>query len=290
MKRNSVMPISGTTGPGGRLLRAGKHAVSEKRHKLFGLAAACLCLALACPAAFGSTPASLKVSWSIPTYVDPGKPLEGAATVKAPAGTTLQCWYQPEGGKAAKVACAPSDNQTDQVEFKIPSLNDTPPKSLTLWLEAHNDTKSFTSDKKTLPVAHVQDFDITGDAAIELTYPIDRIDAKVVFIPCCTIYGGLVRAATMDVNPRHTDKGLLKTIQRPFLVLKPGHLAATTSGLQCEFGYGDPPQPGMQPEVFKYNSKTQAWEAISDPKVSLVRQRLRVACPSGGALVLGWVK
>lgn len=230
-------------------------------------------LIAACAAAGVEAP-----QWDGPAWADPAQPYVVSLHTDA---ANLRCAYayaDGPNGEAAMERVSP-----DEAAFTIPPAGGDA-ASLTLRVEAGGAVLA----ERTIPVAKRYDFDVTGDAAIPLPYPLIPGYVRAEFIPCCTIYGGELTAYTLDANPEPTAEGLPEFHDGRFVILAPDDLVVTTSGLNVVFAYGDAPEPGLAPAVFSFNKTAGAWQAISNPKRNDAKSTLTVDCPGGGMFVLGW--
>lgn len=237
-------------------------------------------IALIILAATGAAQAD-QITWYTPAYARPGEVFEGSTS-----GGPKENWadfilYSRPTSKEYEVM----SGGTKTIEFSFVVPDDPAQETLKIWWS----DKSGVISSHEVPIVHPQEFDITGDAAIELTYEVDKLNGLAIFVPCCTIYSGLLTAFTVPVNPVKNGKGLPEAIEKPFAVLEPDNLTKTTSGLAIELNYGEPPAPGLVPVVMSYNKRISTWAPVVDADHDPTRKVIRVQCPNGGEFIIGWL-
>lgn len=134
-----------------------------------------------------------------------------------------------------------------------------------------------------VPVSYYLEIDITGPAAESLFTPLPTEDYLVDYIPCCNIYGGLLIAERIPVNPWHTDAGLPDNRLTDFVQLTPDGLTASTMGLYFEFAY-DSDLPADQVGLYEFGR--DEWREVFDYTVDGEKKRVRFHCPDGGTFVV----
>lgn len=134
-----------------------------------------------------------------------------------------------------------------------------------------------------VPVSHYREIDITGPAAESLYTPLPADDYLVDYIPCCNIYGGLLIAERIPVNPWETDAGLPENRLTDFVQLTPDGLTASTMGLYFEFGY-ESELPAEQIGLYEFGRSK--WREVFDYSVDAEKKRVRFHCPDGGTFVV----
>lgn len=140
------------------------------------------------------------------------------------------------------------------------------------------------TDEVEIAVSHYREIDITGPAAESLYTPLPTDDYLVDYIPCCNIYGGLLIAERIPVNPWGTDAGLPETLLSDFMQLTPDGLTASTMGLYFEFGYASE-LPAERIGLYEFGR--DEWREVFDYTVDGAKQRIRFHCPDGGTFVVG---
>lgn len=132
-------------------------------------------------------------------------------------------------------------------------------------------------------VSHYREIDITGPAAESLFTPLPTDDYLVDYIPCCNIYGGLLIAERIPVNPHNTAEGLPDNRLTDFVRLSPDGLTASTMGLYFEFAYeSDLPAD----RIGLYEFGVDQWQEVFDYEVAPEKKRVRFHCPNGGTFVV----
>lgn len=165
------------------------------------------------------------------------------------------------------------------VEVDVPSAEDPRPGMAVLRLTLSTGETVETE----VPVSYYLEIDITGPAAESLYTPLPTDDYLVDYIPCCNIYGGLLIAERIPVNPWHTGAGLPETLLTDFVQLTPDGLTASTMGLYFEFGY-ESELPGEQIGLYEFG--TSEWREAFDYTVDPESKRVRFHCPDGGTFVV----
>jgi hypothetical protein len=240
-----------------------------------------ICVALLALALAAAAHSGQQQQLEAPGFIDPDEPFE--ALWKSEGAEEIRVEYATGGGDFQDAMVTDTG---DGIRIRIPALGDTEADNLSLRVLAKDSGELRL--ERTLPIPEVQYHDITGDAAIVLTYPLVGVSGHAQFIPCCTIYNGLLRTMSLETNPANTEAGLPERVERPFVVLKPDHLAATTSGLGIVMRFGQAPSPDVEPAIYSYNDKVARWERISDPDVDAVERTLTAECANGGVFTLGW--
>ena len=220
------------------------------------------------------------VSWRTPTHARPGQEVKGVVEGLPDAKVGGLTPLPPTEIRTLRIT-----GDVEVFEFSLTIPEDTKDEALRIMLD---DGKRVIETHE-IPIVQPQEFDITGDAAIELVYDVKGLNGRAVFVPCCTIYSGMLTAFTLDVNPVGNGTGLPEHIEKPFTVMEPDRLAATTSGLALELNYGDPPAEGLVPAVMSYNKHISQWEPIDDAKHDEENKNLLIQCPNGGQFVIGWL-
>lgn len=133
-----------------------------------------------------------------------------------------------------------------------------------------------------LPVSYRVEIDITGPAAESILTPLPDDDYLVDYVPCCNIYGGLLIAERIPINPVESEAGLPKGLLSDFVMLEPDGLTASTMGLHFEFGY----ESGLPAErIGLYEWGINEWREVFEYEVDAEKKRIRFHCPDGGTFV-----
>jgi len=231
--------------------------------------------------------APVEAQWDIPPWVDPGESFKGKVTLSESPDSDVSVHYEYVDARTGKVTAEPVEDKAGVFAFEIPDSGYADSDTLKLWLETRQGAQSAV---QSVPLSQAFEFDITGDAAMRYTYDLEGLDGQAVFIPCCTIYSGILRSHLVDVNPVRVDTGLPANIRKPFIVLQPNHLVETTSGLHLELNFDEPPSPGMKPAVMSFNERTGEWAPIADPDVDEEAGTIQIACPGGGNFIFAWIE
>ena len=165
------------------------------------------------------------------------------------------------------------------VSITIPAATTHEPGMAKLRLALKNGETIETE----LAVSHYQEIDITGPAAESLFTPLPTDDYLVDYIPCCNIYGGLLIAERIPVNPWGTNAGLPAALLTDFVKLEPDGLTASTMGLYFEFAYDSELSADR---IGLYEFGQSEWREVFDYAVDAENKRLRFHCPDGGTFVV----
>jgi hypothetical protein len=227
----------------------------------------------------------LEATWTLPAYADPERPTKGIVQLAKETAGALTCHYAIKDGPVKSAPCIPVEGKSGVYSFTAPPLGPKAEGEMKLWLTG----KDGESSHQSLPVAAARFFDVTGEAAKPLYYPLPTPKAQGVFVPCCNIYAGELRILTLPINPAPNAEGLPKKVVGPFFILEPDDLTASTSGLNLEVKFGKAPTPDAKPAIFRFSKHSKKWLAVTTVEIDVVARRIRAACPSGGQLVFAWI-
>lgn len=226
------------------------------------------------------------IVWNTPAYAVAGEEFSG--TVEFPYQNNLTVGFRTKA-KMNDVRVEPAnDGKACKFSFEVPPVDLHEPLDLLLFEPVNGSTSLTVRSNTQVPAVEKQEYDITGDAAIELSFDVPEMNGRAVFVPCCTIYSGTLWAYTVSVNPAGNSTGLPEHIELPYSVLEPDNLTATTSGLAIELKHGDPPAEGLQPFIAIYNKRISSWEPVDDAKYDTEAKTFRAECPNGGYFIIGW--
>lgn len=212
--------------------------------------------------------------------VESGDPIESAVVE-----------YRYSKGTRGEVAAYVDPEDAGLLRFEIPPDADAGLGELDysvhlLFSLGEKALRSVSSETRRLPVAHAEELDITGEAAVALLYPLLDDAYTVRYVPCCNIYGGITYGVRSHANPEGVDKGLPPKLASDFVVIEPDGLSASTMGLYFVFTYDAKKVGDAGPVLYEFNG-VDAWGEAVDYEVDAGNHTLLVHSPDGGTYVLG---
>lgn len=149
------------------------------------------------------------------------------------------------------------------------------------------DGATHTSEERTLPLAYIEDLDITGNPPVVLPYPLFDKTHVVRYIPCCNIFGASIIAKRIPLNPMETDDGLPETLLSDFIVLEPDDLSASTAGTYMRMSYElKALKSGSRASLYHYDWASRSWSEVLSYEVNVDTGVIDFHCPDGGEFVL----
>lgn len=213
--------------------------------------------------------------WTTPPWVDATAAFE--ATVNLSADHVTIRYVYPDGSKG-QVDAKP--NEDDIFSFRIPGAIDPQIGMLQLVADLGNNRHSTPHE---IPLAYVEELDITGNPPVVLPYPLADESYLVRYIPCCNIFGGVMLASRVPVNPMETGEGLPEKLLGDFVILEPDDLTTSTAGTHMRFTI----DPETDAALYTYDWKHGAWREVLSYEINAEENYIEVHCPEGGTFVLG---
>lgn len=226
--------------------------------------------------------------WDLPSWIANDQTLKGSFVLnEASAADSIKVAYQLGDGEMQSVACKPSHEEELTYTFALPNFDYDAYGTLSLWI-AHVEDEASLTEPQTVGIADWREFDITGETAVELLYPMDSWNMQVRFTPCCLILGALLRVERISVCPVESTEGLPDTLLSPFLHLDPDDVVVATAGLNAEIGF-DPDHPAAkdQQAIAVYQWFDGRWVPMRDVTLDAPRNMMRFVALKGGFFVLG---
>ncbi len=225
--------------------------------------------------------------WDVPTWVNPAAGFSGSVFISdAREMPEIRCRYQFPGAEAVAVACNKDDQEAGLFSFQVPAREFAGLGEVAVYVEALDGDRVVTSSSRKIPISYYLEIDITGPAAVPLLHPLPDPSAQVRYIPCCNIYGGLLIAARIPVNPTENRVGLPDELGSDFFVLEPDGLTASTMGLYFEFTY-DPAPKETKDHIGLYEWTGLDWREVASYQVDAAKGQITFHCPDGGTFVMG---
>lgn len=176
------------------------------------------------------------------------------------------------------------------ISFKVPPPSEPMIGQVTVEVEViHSGAPGADGARATasLPVAYVEEIDVTGNPPVELLYPLGDESHLVRYIPCCNIFGGVLNVMRSPVNPTETDVGLPAQRFSDFVTLEPDPLVESTAGLHMRFTYAaDAVKAAGVAEIAPYIFLGDTWDPIHTFEHDADAATIDFHYPDGGLFVL----
>ncbi len=245
----------------------------------------CLCAgAVDAPLATGED----QDAWSLPAWMANDQPVQGTFVHgDVPSPEAVRIRYQINDGESRDAETDGSPSAESGIKFELPKLDYDTFGSIRLWAEDATSGKSI-GEPRTIAIADWHEFDITGQTAIELLFPMQSWHMQVRFTPCCLILGGYLRVERIPINPVDSAAGLPETLASYFLNLAPDPTVVATSGLNADIEI-DPESPlAKTPEsVTVYTWFKGRWSPVRGAELHAETNTIRFKALEGGFFVLG---
>ncbi|MFP6583056.1 MAG: hypothetical protein VCD00_10955 [Candidatus Hydrogenedentota bacterium] len=228
------------------------------------------------------------------TWTDPMEDYEGTLRLKGlDAITRVQVSYTyPGGGHGEVVATLADEDAADGNTYRFVIPADVLPQLGTLKYTlnvSYGTDNTYTTDG-VVPLAYVEDLEITANPPEILWFELGDESATVRYTACCNILGASVIAKRIPVNPMESGEGLPAKLYSDFIWLEPDALSASTAGLYFEFGFNPKDFASSEkktPVIYEYHWRKKNWNPVLSFDV-VDGDTLDFPATEGGVYVLAW--
>lgn len=235
-------------------------------------------------------PAPLAIEWKLPPFADTWDGFEASLSLGKPSEGTLSVRYAYSIDDAGDASARPLAQ--GRFTFGVPAPKRPALGTLTLVASISLDQKTVEYAAKTLPLAYVEELDITGNPPVELLYPLgdDTVLAK--YVPCCNIFGGTMMVSRYPVNPVDSAEGLSGPKFSDYAQFAPDDLVVTTAGLHVHFTFDRAKARAAAAEKiapFLWDEDQHRWNVLDSYQTDMTAGTVDFHYPAGGLFVLAAV-
>jgi len=223
--------------------------------------------------------------WTLPTWVANDIPIRGALDVGSDVSAdAVRIRYQIDDGEAADVEATEVAEQ--RIKFSFPKLPYDTFGLMRVWAE-NIKTSDPIGSARTVAIADWREFDISGQTAVELLFPMQSWGMQIRFTPCCLINAGYLKAERVPINPAKSAEGLPKTLASDFLNLAPDPTVVATAGLNADIEIDPESSLADSPEnVTVYTWYKGRWIPVIGATLHEETNTIRFKAIEGGYFVL----
>lgn len=170
----------------------------------------------------------------------------------------------PAGGEGEVVA-KPNASNASHYDFRISPDSAMLMGQLTYVVEVAHGSGDVLSVERKVPIAYVEDLEITANPPEILWFALGDESATVRYKACCNILGASIIAKRIPMNPKETSEGLPDELYSDFIVLEPDPLSASTAGLYFEFGFNPDDFANTEtktPVLYEYHFRKKNWNPV----------------------------
>ncbi len=230
-------------------------------------------------------------TWDVPPWAAAGTVLRGKITLSDQSDTSdlPQGHFTRPDGTAGTFDLTPAQGDPGSHEFTL----EAGPALGVLELSVLREAGVAPMAECRIPIGESVEIEITGEAAQALHFPLDGWPVDVVYVPCCTIYGGILKMLRFPENPVGIADGLAGTVASDFVMALPEELTRATAGLSLRFHRtsehvprSDPVggESNAAPRVTVYRWNGTRWSEVIG--LELDSDGITFACADGGLFVL----
>lgn len=225
--------------------------------------------------------------WSLPAWVANDQVIRGTfANGATPLPQDVRIRYQLNEGEARDAQIGDLAHYAGSIEFTLPKLGYDSFGFIHLWAENSRTGEPITN-ARTIAIADWHEFDITGQTAVEMLFPMKSWRMQVRFTPCCLILGGYLRVERIPVNPMGKTDGLPDVLASHFLQLAPDPTVVATSGLNADIEIDRDSVYANSPEdVTVYRWFKGKWTPVLGASLHAETNTIRFKALEGGYFVL----
>lgn len=201
----------------------------------------------------GPTPTPEAVAtWDIPPWAAAGAELRGKITLPAQSAASdlPQGHYARPDRTTGTFDLTPVQGDPGRFQFAL----DAGPALGMLELSVAREAGVVPMAECRIPIGESVEIEITGEAAQALHFPLKGWPVDVVYVPCCTIYGGILKMLRFPENPVGVADGLVGTVASDFVMALPEELTRATAGLGLRFHA----TPGHSPRADSVGGESNA--------------------------------
>lgn len=248
------------------------------------LTAVLLIAALLCPPAAANDTITAG-EWSLAAWTPNDQPVKGAFIGDA-ASDAIQIRYRINEGAPSDAAESQFVENERAVQFELPKLSYETFGLAEVWAE-DSATGARVGEPVTVGIADWREFDISGQTAVELLYPMESWNMQIRFTPCCLINGGYLRVERVPVNPVGNPEGLPASLASEFLRLAPDDTVVATSGLNADIEIDpDSPYADTPESITAYQWLKGRWTPVIGAELHAETNTIRFKALQGGDFVL----
>ncbi|MEK7795500.1 MAG: hypothetical protein AAB353_13265 [Candidatus Hydrogenedentota bacterium] len=232
-------------------------------------------------------PAPVAVDWKLPLWADTLEGFEASLRLGNTSAAEVSLRYAYSTGDAGTAPTKALEH--GQFTFRVPPPARPAMGTLTLVASFSADEKIVESAPTSLPLAYVEELDITGNPPVELLYPLgdDTLLAK--YIPCCNIFGGTMMVSRYPVNPVDSAEGLPGATFSDYAHFAPDDLVVTTAGLHMHFTFdlAKAREAGAEKIApFLWDEDQHRWNVLDSYQTDVTAGTMDFHYPAGGLFVL----
>lgn len=228
--------------------------------------------------------------WQLPKYLPSMDTLKGSVRVADVAPTSkVLCRYTYSTGGGGVAVCAADAADSSLYAIRVPGIDKPALGEVVLRFEIVSEKGGVVPlGNRVVPMAYSEELDITGNPPIILPFPLAGEGVKVLYEPCCNIFGGVMWVRRIPVNPIEDFEGLPEKLLSDFADIEPDELTRTTAGLHMQMIYytEEAKRLGVD-DVGVYTHGRRGWREMLSYDVDKESGIINFQCPDGGIFVLG---
>ncbi len=228
--------------------------------------------------------------WKVPSWVDATAGFTGTVPLRIKSGAKQQvCYYEYPDGTSGTVEF--EQREAGVFTFTIPGASKPQLGQLKLFTVPRESEKVQFAQAvpREVPLAYVEELDITGNPPVVLPYPLGDESHLVRYIPCCNIFGGTMMATRVGVNPLDNSNGVPERLASDFVIIEPDELTESTAGTHMRFTYPADLALAANESVvaYQFDWREDGWIEVRTQEINAETRTVDFLCPEGGTFVLG---